>query len=68
MAAFLRERQPPTLIVWGKNDHGFIPPGAEAYLRDVPKAELHLLDAGHFDVEEQPVEIAKAIIRFMDGT
>lgn len=66
--AFLRERQPPTLIVRGKNDQAFIPPGAEAYLRDLPKAEVHLLDAGHFAVEEQPVEIAKAIIRFMDGT
>jgi len=41
--AFLRERQPPTLIVWGKNDQAFIAPGAEAYLRDLPKAELHLI-------------------------
>jgi pimeloyl-ACP methyl ester carboxylesterase len=48
-------------------DQAFIAPGAEAYLRDLPRAELHLLDAGHFAVEEQPVEIAKAIIRFMDG-
>jgi pimeloyl-ACP methyl ester carboxylesterase len=63
----LRERQPPTLIAWGKNDQAFIAPGAEAYLRDLPRAELHLLDARHFAVEEQPVEIAKAIIRFMDG-
>ena len=63
---FLRKNQPPTLIVWGKNDPAFIVPGAEAYLRDLPKAELHLLDAGHFAVEEQPVEIAKYMIRFLD--
>jgi len=64
--AFLRERQPPTLIVWGRNDPTFIAPGAEAYLRDVPKAEIHLLDAGHFAVEEKPVEIAKYITGFME--
>jgi pimeloyl-ACP methyl ester carboxylesterase len=62
---FLRDRQPPTLIVWGKNDPAFIAAGAEAYLRDLPKAELHLLDAGHFAVEELPVTIARHIIKFM---
>jgi pimeloyl-ACP methyl ester carboxylesterase len=63
--AWLREHRPPTLIVWGKNDPAFIAPGAEAYLRDLPDAELHLLDAGHFAVEERPVEIAQYIIAFM---
>ncbi len=63
--AYLREHQPPTLLVWGKNDPAFIAAGAEAYLRDVPNAELHLLDAGHFAMEEKPVEIAKHIMRFM---
>ncbi len=63
--AFLRQHQPPTLLVWGKNDPAFIAAGAEAYLRDVPNAELHLLDAGHFAMEEKPVEIAKHITRFM---
>lgn len=63
--AFLRERQPPTLIVWGKGDPAFIAAGANAYLRDVPKAEVHLLDAGHFAVEEQPVPIAQHIVKFM---
>jgi pimeloyl-ACP methyl ester carboxylesterase len=63
--AFLRDRQPPTLIVWGKNDPTFISDGARAYLRDVPNAELHLLDAGHFAVEEKPAEIAQHILRFM---
>ena len=63
--AFLRKQQPPTLLVWGDNDPAFITKGARAYLRDVPKAELHLLDAGHFAMEEKPVEIAKHIMRFM---
>ena len=63
--AFLRKQQPPTLLVWGKNDPAFIAAGAEAYLNDVPKAELHLLDAGHFAMEEKPIEIAKHIMRFM---
>lgn len=65
--AFLRERQPPTLIVWGAHDPAFISAGAEAYRRDVPNAELHLLDAGHFAVEEQAVTIAQYITRFMAG-
>lgn len=64
--AFLKKQQPPTLIVWGKNDPAFIPAGAEAYLRDLPEAELHLIDAGHFVVEEQPVPVAKYIIKFME--
>jgi pimeloyl-ACP methyl ester carboxylesterase len=63
--SFLRDRKPPTLIVWGKNDPAFIAAGASAYLRDVPDAELHLLDAGHFAVEEMPVAIAQHIHRFM---
>lgn len=63
--AYLREHQPPTLLVWGKNDPAFITAGAEAYLRDVPNAEFHLLDAGHFAMEEKPIEIAKHIMRFM---
>lgn len=62
---FLRKKQPPTLLVWGKNDPAFISAGAKAFLKDVPKAELHLLDAGHFAMEEKPVEIAKHIMTFM---
>jgi len=64
--AFLRRRQPPTLIVWGKNDPAFIPAGAEAYLRDLASAELHLIDAGHFAVEEQAVLIAQYMVRFLE--
>jgi pimeloyl-ACP methyl ester carboxylesterase len=64
--AFLRRRRPPTLIVWGANDPAFIADGARAYLREVPEAELHLLDAGHFALEEQPVEIAQHMVRFIE--
>ena len=63
--AFLRKHQPPTLLVWGKNDPVFMASGAKAYLKDVPNAELHLIDAGHFAVEEKPVEIAKHIINYL---
>ena len=63
--ALMRQRQFPALIVWGKNDPAFIAPGAEAYLRDLPKAELHLIDAGHFAVEERPQEVAAFILAFM---
>ncbi|MFZ2168146.1 MAG: alpha/beta hydrolase [Methylococcaceae bacterium] len=63
--AFLRKQQPPTLIVWGKNDPAFITEGARAYLKDIPKAELHLIDTGHFAVEEKPVEIAQYIHGFL---
>jgi pimeloyl-ACP methyl ester carboxylesterase len=62
---FLRIRQPRTLIVWGRNDPAFIAAGAQAYLRDLPRAELHLLDAGHFALEEQPVQIAKLMHEFL---
>jgi pimeloyl-ACP methyl ester carboxylesterase len=44
----LREHKRPTLVVWGRNDPSFIAPGAEAFKRDLPNAEIHLLDAGHF--------------------
>jgi pimeloyl-ACP methyl ester carboxylesterase len=60
--AYLREHQPPTLIVWGKGDPFFLVPGAKAYLRDLPDARLHLLDTGHFALEEDLAEIA-ALIR-----
>jgi len=64
--AFLRKQQPPTLIVWGERDPVFIAAGARAYLKDVPAAELHLIDAGHFAVEEKPAEIAGYILAFLE--
>lgn len=63
----IRQHQYPALIVWGERDPVFTAAGARAYLRDLPKAELHLLDAGHFAVEEKPVEIARYVIHFVDG-
>jgi pimeloyl-ACP methyl ester carboxylesterase len=56
--AYLRTRKPPTLVVWGKNDPIFTPEGARAFQRDVPDAELHLLDTGHFALEEDLGTIA----------
>jgi len=64
--AFFRERKPPTLIVWGKNDAIFPPAGAKAYLRDLPSAEFHLLDSGHFALEDKGDEIARLMLRFLD--
>lgn len=64
--AWLREHQPPTLILWGRHDPLFIEPGAHAYRRDLPAAELHLLDAGHFALAERLAEIAPRIADFLD--
>lgn len=61
---FFQNRQPKTLIVWGKNDPFFTVEGAEAYLRDIPKAELHLLDTGHCALEDSCEFIAKHIVEF----
>ena len=59
---FFREKQPKTLIVWGKNDPFFTVEGAQAYLRDIPNAELHLLDTGHFALEDYGDFIAGQIV------
>ena len=64
--AFFRTRQPPTLIVWGKNDVIFPEAGARAYLSDLPRAELHLLDSGHFALEDKGAEIAGLMRDFLD--
>lgn len=61
---FFRNKQPQTLIVWGKNDPFFTIEGAQAYLRDIPKAELHLLDTGHFALEDSSEFIAQQIVKF----
>jgi pimeloyl-ACP methyl ester carboxylesterase len=62
--AFFRQYQPPTLIVWGKNDFIFPPEGAYPYKQDLPKAETHLIDTGHFALETHGDEIADRIQRF----
>jgi pimeloyl-ACP methyl ester carboxylesterase len=64
--AWLREHKPPTLVVWGKNDPSFIAAGGTAFGRDLPNAEIHLLDAGHFVLDEQNDEVADFILRFME--
>ncbi|WP_419730363.1 alpha/beta fold hydrolase [Lichenicola sp.] len=63
--SYLRTHRPPVLAVWGKNDVFFLPPGAEAYRRDVPDAEIHLLDTGHFALETHHREIAAYIRDFL---
>lgn len=63
--AWLRERQPPTLILWGRNDPVFLPAGAEAYRRHVPDAQLHFLDTGHFALEECAAEMIPLLREFL---
>lgn len=63
--AYFRAHRPKMLIVWGQNDPFFTVAGAQAYLRDLPDAELHLLDAGHFALEEYSHTIADHITRFL---
>ena len=64
---YFRDHQPRTLIVWGKNDPFFTAEGAQAFLRDLPQAELHLIDAGHFALEEKSDLIASHIRRLLNG-
>jgi len=62
---YLRTHKPPLLAVWGKNDPFFLPAGAEAFKRDNPDAEVHLLDAGHFALESHAAEIGALISDFL---
>lgn len=62
---YLRDNQPPMLIVWGKNDPIFIAPGAEAYKRDIQNIDFHLLDTGHFPLEEEADFIVDKMRRFL---
>ena len=62
---YFREKQPRTLIVWGQNDPFFTVHGGKAFLSDLPNAELHLLNAGHFALEEEGVFIAERIREFL---
>jgi pimeloyl-ACP methyl ester carboxylesterase len=65
--AFLRENQPPTLILWGQGDIFLTPEAGEAYLRDLPSARLVRLDSGHFAVEDCLEQIADEIMTFYDA-
>ena len=63
--AWLRQHQPPTLVIWGKYDPSFLVAEVAAYQRDLPNAEAHILDAGHFASYEEPDEIARLIDVFL---
>ncbi len=62
---YFRTKRPPLLAVWGKNDPFFLPPGAEAFKRDNPAAEVHFYDTGHFALETHAPEIAGVIREFL---
>jgi pimeloyl-ACP methyl ester carboxylesterase len=61
---YFRTHNPPLLATWGKNDPFFLPPGAEAFKRDIPSAMVRFFDTGHFALETHGVEIAAAILEF----
>ncbi len=63
--AYLRAHRPPLLAAWGKNDGFFLPPGAQAFRRDVPDAEIHFFDTGHFALETHGPEIAGLMLDFL---
>ncbi len=65
--AYLRTHRPPVLAAWGRHDPFFLPPGAEAFRRDVPDAEVVFFDTGHFALETHHREIAATIDRFLTG-
>jgi pimeloyl-ACP methyl ester carboxylesterase len=66
--AYFREHRPPTLVAWGEHDEIFGPDGARAYARDLPDAEIRLLDAGHYALETSGAEIAALMRSFLDRT
>jgi pimeloyl-ACP methyl ester carboxylesterase len=66
--SYFRNQRPPMLIVWGQNDPFFTVEGDKAYQRDLPNAELHLLDTGHFALEDESEAIANHIRRFLDAS
>lgn len=63
---WLRDRQPSTLVVWGKYDPSFTVAGATAYGEDVPQAEIHVIDAGHFALDEATDDVAFLVRRFLE--
>jgi pimeloyl-ACP methyl ester carboxylesterase len=63
--AYFRQHQPPTLVVWGRGDFVFAEAGAQAYAKDLPDAEIHLIDAGHFALETNAQQIADYMRGFL---
>lgn len=64
---YFRKSQVPLLAIWGKGDPIFIPPGAEAFKQDLPKAVVKFVDAGHFALQTKRWEIAEEVVGFLDG-
>ena len=62
---YFRKAKPPLLAIWGKNDSFFIPAGAEAFRKDIPKARVEFLDTGHFAIQTHGVEIVAAMRNFL---
>lgn len=65
--SYFREYQPPLIAIWGRHDPAFVPAGAAAYQRDLPQAQVHLLDAGHFALETHAQEVAALMGPFLDA-
>jgi putative NADH-flavin reductase/pimeloyl-ACP methyl ester carboxylesterase len=65
---WLRRHRPPTLVLWGRNDPFFLEEGAQAFTEDIPDAEVHLFDTGHFALEERLSEIAPLVGEFVERT
>jgi pimeloyl-ACP methyl ester carboxylesterase len=63
---YFRTHQPPLLAIWGKNDAFFVPPGAEAFKKDIPKAQVQFVDSGHFALETHVNEISGAMREFFE--
>ncbi|NNG21622.1 alpha/beta fold hydrolase [Telluria aromaticivorans] len=63
--AWLRKQQLPTLVMWGKHDQAFVTPGGLAFKRDNPRAEVHILDGGHFVMDTRLQEVATITADFM---
>jgi len=64
---YFRRHKPPFLAVWGRNDPFFLPPGAKAFKRDIPKAGVHFFDTGHFALETHCDDIAATIRQFLES-
>jgi pimeloyl-ACP methyl ester carboxylesterase len=65
--AWLRANHPTTLVIWGQYDPSFQVAEAQAYRRDLPDAEIHVIEAGHFAMDEKPDEVAALVKNFMTG-
>ncbi|HUO35603.1 MAG TPA: alpha/beta hydrolase [Candidatus Acidoferrum sp.] len=65
---YFRKSKPPLLAIWGKNDPFFLPPGAEAFRKDIPNAQIQFLDTGHFALETHVIEIADAMREFLNNS